>query len=182
VHVSSYYLQTSLQPGVPQIFGAAHKSGATTSLDTNWDPKEEWDAGIHAALAHTDLFLPNRAEALAVARAATLDKAVDDLAGAVRTVAVKLAADGAIAAHGAERIHVPGQTVDVIDTTGAGDSFDAGFVAATLWGWPLRSALAFAAACGALATRAAGGTGSQPTLEEAMDFSGVEMSATEVQG
>ena len=58
--------------------------------------------------------------------------------------------------------------VQVIDAVGAGDSFDAGFVYGALAGWPLEQNLALAVACGALSTRAAGGTTAQPTLEEAL--------------
>ena len=53
------------------------------------------------------------------------------------------------------------------DTTGAGDSFDAGFVYGYTRGWPLDRTLRLACACGALATRVPGGTNGQPTLAEA---------------
>jgi sugar/nucleoside kinase (ribokinase family) len=56
----------------------------------------------------------------------------------------------------------------VIDTTGAGDSFDAGFLYGYLNGWPLARSLRLACACGSLSTRAAGGTEGQPTLDEAL--------------
>jgi sugar/nucleoside kinase (ribokinase family) len=55
----------------------------------------------------------------------------------------------------------------MVDATGAGDSFDAGFLAAWLAGEPPAEALALACACGALSTRSPGGTDAQPTLEEA---------------
>ena len=61
--------------------------------------------------------------------------------------------------------------VDPVDATGAGDSFDAGFIAARLAGEDLAGALALGCACGALSTRAAGGTAGQPTLAEARTFS-----------
>ena len=57
--------------------------------------------------------------------------------------------------------------VEAVDTTGAGDAFDAGFLAAWLEGRPLADALRFAVACGSLSTRAAGGTDAQATREEA---------------
>ena len=57
--------------------------------------------------------------------------------------------------------------MDVVDATGAGDSFDAGFLAARMADEPLPAALALACACGALSTRALGGTAAQPTLAEA---------------
>jgi len=58
----------------------------------------------------------------------------------------------------------------VIDTVGAGDSFDAGFVAATVSGWPLDEALRLAVACGSASTRAIGGVNGQATLDEAAEL------------
>jgi len=63
-------------------------------------------------------------------------------------------------------VRAPGLAVDVVDTTGAGDSFDAGFLAAWTAGLPLEECVRRAAAAGALSTRAAGGTGAQATAEE----------------
>jgi sugar/nucleoside kinase (ribokinase family) len=55
-----------------------------------------------------------------------------------------------------------------VDTTGAGDSFDAGFLAGRLQGWPIKRCLQLAVACGSLSTRAAGGIAAQPTMDEAV--------------
>ena len=57
--------------------------------------------------------------------------------------------------------------VEVRDTTGAGDSFDAGFLYGTLAGWTLRDALELGVACGSLSCSGIGGTAAQPTLAEA---------------
>jgi sugar/nucleoside kinase (ribokinase family) len=78
-------------------------------------------------------------------------------------VVVKLGAEGARCGD----LHVAAPRVDPVDATGAGDSFDAGFIAARLAGEDLAAALALGCACGALSTRAAGGTAGQPTLAEA---------------
>ena len=181
VHVSSYFLQTGLWTGLPDLLRQARAGGTTVSLDPNWDPAETWDQGLSNLYGLLDLLLPNDREAAALAGARagtkTLDGGGDTAADAARmlaqagpAVAVKMGADGALAAspHG-ELTHmaaVPG--VSVVDSVGAGDSFDAGFLAATLWGWDTRRALALGAACGALSTRAAGGTGAQATRAEAV--------------
>lgn len=60
--------------------------------------------------------------------------------------------------------------VKVVDTVGAGDSFDAGFVFGYLHEWGLEKSLRLACVCGALSTQRAGGTDGQPTLEEAMKY------------
>ena len=80
---------------------------------------------------------------------------------------VKLGTAGALAVADRETVTAAATPVEPIDSTGAGDSFDAGFLAARLDGASMTEALALACACGALSTRAAGGTAAQPTLEEA---------------
>jgi sugar/nucleoside kinase (ribokinase family) len=64
---------------------------------------------------------------------------------------------------------VPGIPVTVVDTTGAGDTFDAGFIAGYLDGWPPERCLALANVCGGLSTRAAGGVAAQPSMPEVLD-------------
>jgi sugar/nucleoside kinase (ribokinase family) len=167
IHVGSYFLQTGLWPDLPALFAAARARGATTSLDTNWDPSGRW-AGLDALLEQTDVLLPNEAEACAIARAPGWQAALDTLAARVPIVAIKRGAAGAVAAQGTRRAQATPPRVAVVDAVGAGDSFDAGFVYGVLAGWPLERSLALAVACGALSTRAAGGTTAQPTLEEAL--------------
>ena len=170
VHVSTYFLQHALQPGLAALLAEARRGGATVSMDTNWDPEEKWNHGLAEALAQTDIFLPNEQEALAISRRPALDDALDALAAAIPTVAVKLGADGARCRQGPVHLADPGFPVDVVDATGAGDSFDAGFVFGYIQGWSLADTLALACACGALSTRAAGGTQAQPTLDEAQQL------------
>ena len=167
VHVSSYYLQRQLQPDVPELLRAARAAGATTSLDTNWDPDDRWGDDLDAALAETDVFLPNAEEAYRIARVPDAPDALERLAARVPTVAIKLGAAGAIARVGEQTTVARPPIVDVADTTGAGDSFGAGFLCGLLRGDPLPAALRLAVACGSLSCRAAGGTAAQPTLAEA---------------
>ena len=167
IHVGSYFWQTALQPGLPALFAQARTRGATTSLDTQWDPSGAW-AGLDDLLAATDILLPNEAEACALAGTQSWRQALEALAARVPTVAVKRGADGAAAMRGATFAAATPPAVAVIDAVGAGDSFDAGFVYGALAGWPIEKTLALAVACGALSTRAAGGTAAQATLEEAV--------------
>lgn len=169
VHVGGYFLLDDLRPDLAGLFREANRAGLTTSLDTNWDPRDAWDGGLTAVLRHTDLIMPNAAEAERISRKADLEEALDDLAGRVKTVAVKLGADGGRALRGDERAAASALEVEVVDTTGAGDTFDAGFLYGYLHGWPLQESLRLACACGSLSTRAAGGTKAQPTLQEAVE-------------
>lgn len=167
VHVGAYFLQHGLRAGLPGLFERARAAGAATSLDTNWDPSEDWDAGLDAVLQHTDIFLPNEQEALRISGAEQVEQALDALAERVAIVAIKRGAKGAIAARGDERRRSAAPRMSPVDTTGAGDSFDAGFIAALGRGLPLEDALAMAVTCGSLSTRGVGGTASQATWDEA---------------
>ncbi|ANJ11009.1 carbohydrate kinase family protein [Streptomyces parvulus] len=170
VHAASYFLLPGLAAGLPGLLRTARSHGATTSLDTNDDPSGRWDPpGLDAVLAHTDYLLPNAAEAR---RLAGLDTAgpgesAATLAKRGPTVVVKNGAEGALCHDGDVLLTVPGVPARPVDTVGAGDSFDAGFVAAVLAGLALPDAVRFAAVCGALSTRAHGGTTAQPTWDEA---------------
>ena len=172
LHMGSYFMLDALRPDVPALFGAAHDQGLTISLDTNYDPSERWDGGLREALRYVDVFLPNQAELLAIAGVDDLDAALEQMARRVPLVGVKLGAQGGVARRGDEIARVAALPVAVVDTTGAGDSFDAGFVYGYLSGWDLRRTLSLACACGSLSTRAAGGTAAQPTLAEAIESIG----------
>lgn len=168
LHLGSYYLLDGLRPVVAELYAEAKAAGLSTSLDTNYDPRETWDGGIDAVLAHTDVFLPNAAELLAITRTRDVEAGLAALRSRVGTVAVKLGGEGSRAVQGNLDERADIVPVDLVDTTGAGDSFDAGFVYGYLAGWDLARTLRFAGACGSLSTRAAGGTAAQATLAEAL--------------
>jgi sugar/nucleoside kinase (ribokinase family) len=172
LHVGSFYLQPALAAELPALFRAAHDAGATTSLDPNWDPAERWDSGFAAAAAEADVLLPNAAEVVRLTGIDDVAEAARELSrrgrGGRAMVAVKLGAEGGLAmGPDGELAGAASPAVDVVDTTGAGDSFDAGFLAGFLDARPLSDALALAVACGSLSTRLPGGTDAQATLDEA---------------
>ena len=168
VHVSSYFLQKSLAPELPALFGRVRAGGATTSVDPNWDPSGRWDGGLRDLLGHIDVFLPNATEATRIAGIEELDDAVLALAERAGVVVAKAGAGGALAAHGERLVRAAAPTIDALDTTGAGDAFDAGYLASMLAGDPLERSLAIANACGVLSTRALGGVDAQPTMDEVL--------------
>ena len=168
LHVASYFLQTRLQAGLPDLFRRAHSLGLTTSFDTNWDPSGQW-AGLDDLLPLADVLLLNENEALAIAQVDTVDAALERLGQKSQTVAVKRGARGGMARRGSGTASASSLPVNVVDTVGAGDTFDAGFLYGYLNNWPLEKSLHLACVCGSLSTLAAGGTESQPTLAQAVE-------------
>jgi sugar/nucleoside kinase (ribokinase family) len=170
LHVSSYFLQSGLRPGCADLFARATRLGLTTSLDCGFDPSERWEADLRETLAHVDLFFPNEVELLALTGVSDPENALRVLEnGRTRTIA-KLGARGCLAREGASLLRVPAFAVGVVDPTGAGDSFDAGFLHGFLRRKRLHDCLRYAAACGALSTRALGGAAGQPTAAELQAF------------
>jgi sugar/nucleoside kinase (ribokinase family) len=169
VHVSSYFLmERSLAPGLAGLLEAARAGGARTSLDTNWDPAQRWGNGsLRAALAATDLLLPNETEALCLSGAGSLAEAMAVLSGAGPGLVIKLGARGALWAEGARQYRAEPPPVTPADTTGAGDCFDAGVIAGLLQGLDTGGAVALGCATGAASTRGAGGTAACPDLATA---------------
>lgn len=168
LHLASYFIQSRLRPDVPRLLNLAHELGLTTSLDTNYDPAEGWDGGLREALAQVDIFLPNEVELQKIAGIPALEPALDWAAGQVGVTVVKRGKQGAAARSGDRVIWmdaIPAETV--VDTVGAGDSFDAGMLYGFLRGWDLADSLQLAVTCGSLSTRRAGGVNGQPALEEA---------------
>ena len=290
LHVSSYYLQPALRPGLALLFQSARNLGLTTSLDPGHDPADRWD-GIWDVLPLVDLFLPNEDEALRIAGCDRLEAAGPRLAERASLVVVKRGTDGAVAWRGAAgaamaetttktetetegeieteaetgteadietetgtgtgtRTWTGAQTgtatatapatgseprhdeknaaaisatratwasagpetraatgttngpcdgrgsegcvgagsgstisrgyaldVDTIDSTGAGDSFNAGFIRMWLLGRPLRECLDFATACGAIACTYLGGTPGFPDEDGVRRFMELHRSA-----
>ncbi len=184
VHASSFFLQRSLQSGLPGLLRAAHAAGATTSLDTGWAPAGEW-ASVRPALHDLDYLLPNAAECARLAAAldlaggppdgadesATL-RAADALNRLGPAVAVKLGAAGSLAVTPDGVVRVRGRAVTPVDTTGAGDCFNAGFIAGVLDGSTTTVALQRAVASGSLAVTGWGGTGALATRAEALQAAG----------
>jgi sugar/nucleoside kinase (ribokinase family) len=169
LHIASYFLQTALQPGILSLFSKAHQFGLTTSLDVNWDPSEKWQ-GVSDILPEVDVFLPNAAEALSITGTHSLKKALKKLGEIVSYVVIKTGAKGGVAKHGENIAEAAALPVEVVDTIGAGDSFNAGFLYGFLHKWDLQKSLQLGVICGSLNTTGQGGTDNQPALQQAMEY------------
>jgi sugar/nucleoside kinase (ribokinase family) len=157
-HLSSLFLQRGLQPGLPELFDQLRAAGLTLSLDTNDDPSDEWGGVLDQLLDRIDLLLPNEDEIMRIAGKNTLEQSLDALAPRIPLIVVKCGPRGAVVQQGDQRSWVPPLRVEPVDTIGAGDSFNAGFLSFYLKGEdPLRAA-AMGNVTGALSTLRSGGT------------------------
>jgi len=173
VHFASYFLLAPLAAELPALLARLRSRGVTTSLDTNWDPAEQW-AGLDAVLPQLDILMPNLEELRAISLALGGAAGADDieharhLAALGPRVVVKAGRDGGFSVGPDGRLErAPGLVVDVTDTTGAGDSFDAGYLAALVAGVGSEAQrLRWATVAGSLSTLGVGGTGAQATRSE----------------
>jgi sugar/nucleoside kinase (ribokinase family) len=109
-------------------------------------------------LPYVDLLLPNEGEACRITRKNTLDEALKELSRRVRCVAVKCGSRGSVVRMAGETFRVGGVPVKPVDTIGAGDSFNAGFLFGWLNGWPANECAYAGNVTGALSTLRVGGT------------------------
>jgi sugar/nucleoside kinase (ribokinase family) len=157
IHVGTPFAVPRLRPRIPELLEQARRRGLTTSLDTQWDNAGRWMEDLAPSLRFTDLLFANREEARMLTGLSEPSEAAQRLleAGA-RTVVLKLGAQGCLIVAPDQRLHVPAFQVPVVDTTGAGDCFVGGFLAALQRGLPLAGAARIACAAGALSVQQAG--------------------------
>jgi sugar/nucleoside kinase (ribokinase family) len=157
-HLSSFFLQTGLQHDLPDLFKQLKVAGLTISLDTNDDPTGQWTGGLDQVLDSVNLLLPNEAELRRIAKKDTLEDALDVLSDRIPLIVVKCGSRGALVQHNGRRRHIPPVQVTPVDTIGAGDSFNAGFLYSYLRDSDPMRAAAMGNVTAALSTLRPGGT------------------------
>ncbi len=158
VHLSSFFLQRALRPRIADLFHLAKDAGLSTSLDTNDDPEDRWEPDVLAVLKWVDVLLPNEHEACRLARAADPLRAAEILAEKVPVLVMKRGERGVLARRGRELLEALPPKTAAVDTIGAGDSFDAGFLHQFIRGAKLQDCLQFGNLTGAFSTTRQGGT------------------------
>jgi sugar/nucleoside kinase (ribokinase family) len=138
-HVGAYFVLSRLHAGASKLFARAKALGLTTSIDCNYDPAECWDSNLLEVLEHADLFFPNEDEARAITGNLSAAAAARELATRAGCVVVKLGARGALVVTRSAEFEVAAIPAEVVDATGAGDSFNAGFLSRFVLGEDLEA-------------------------------------------
>lgn len=157
-HLSSLFLQRALAPDLPALFRDLKHAGLTISLDTNDDPEDRWDGVLDQLLEYVDVLLPNEDEACRMARRDTVEEALLVLSKRVPCIAVKCGSRGALVQADGKLSRIPPVLVQPVDTIGAGDSFNAGFLSSYLQGADPAECAYAGNVTGALSTLRPGGT------------------------
>ena len=161
-----------------ELLRMARAAGVTTFLDTVWDDTGRWMKILEPCLPHVDYFVPSLPEAQALTGLREpIDAAQALLEYGVGTVGLKMGAEGClVVSRSGDRcslpavIHLPAFQVEVVDATGAGDAFAAGFITGVWEGWSLERTARFANAVGALCVTGLGATGGVRSLQETLQF------------
>jgi sugar/nucleoside kinase (ribokinase family) len=149
-------------PRTPEVLQRARARGISISMDCQHRPETLDTPPVRDVLAHLDIFMPNASEARRLTGEGSLDAAVARLREIVPFVVIKDGANGAYAWRGNQTLHAPALDVTPLDTTGAGDVFNAGFLTAYLDGRELLDCLRWGNVCGGLSTLGHGGTATAP--------------------
>ena len=170
LHVSSIYFQPKLLDSLDEIFMEARNHGLTVSLDPQSDPLGEYNK-IWGILKNTNIFLPNEREAKEITGLSSLNDALSKLSLTAQTVVIKRGSRGAIGRTEEHTVKVKALKVNPVDTTGAGDAFDAGFIYYYIWKkQTFKRSMEFANAVGALSCLYTGGAEGKITEEAALKF------------
>lgn len=179
LHISSIFLQSGIKKDLFKIIERAKAAGMTISIDPQWDPDEAWDLDFKKLLSQIDFFFPNEDEFLNITKSSSLDEAINKfqpfLKGGI--IVIKQGSRGAAYCTGSEVGSVPGYVnSEPVDTVGAGDSFDAGFIYRFLSGYSIKECIKFGNITGAFSTTAAGGTAAVKSLNHVHNYAKEKLS------
>lgn len=161
IHISSVFMQSGIKKDLIEILEYAQSKGATTSLDTQWDPIEKWDFDYKKILPLLSVFLPNEVELKFLTKSESLEEAVEKIKPYINICVIKRGCRGSllITKDGVVNEQSALLNENVIDAIGAGDSFNSGFIYQFVKGSSPEECQRFGNLTGALNTTASGGTG-----------------------
>lgn len=160
IHISSIFMQSGIKNDLKRIYELARENGATTSLDTQWDPIEKWEFDYKELLPLISVFLPNETELRYLTGTNDIEEAISCIQPYINTCVIKQGSRGSLLLdkNGTRKQHPPYLNNNVVDSIGAGDSFNSGFISRYINKEDLTNCQDFGNLTGALNTTSAGGT------------------------
>ena len=155
------------------VLREAKSLGITTSLDTAYDATGKWLETLEPCLSYVDMFMPSIVEAQLLTGISDPREITQFLRSryGIHTIVIKMGENGSYASTPESEHFVPAYPVDVVDATGAGDAYVAGFLAGTIMDWDLKATAELASATGAACVTAIGTTDGIQNLEETLKIS-----------
>ena len=164
-HLTNYRGRTDMEEYL-EFIEAAHKAGVTVSMDVGWDDTGHWDQCLFEITKVLDVFFINDKELMEYTRTENLDEGIEKLAGYCPCAAIKMGACGSRLLADGKITQSNAYRVNPIDTTGAGDSFNAGYLYGFLNGLSPEKCLKAANFCGASSVQGYGGYKTVPNLKQ----------------
>lgn len=155
------------------VLREAKRLGITTSLDTAYDATGKWMETLEPCLHHVDIFMPSIVEAQQLTGMSECREIAQFFRNNynIETIAIKMGENGSYISTPETELSVPAYPVNIVDATGAGDAYVAGFLAGTIMGWELEAIAELASATGAACVTAIGTTAGIQNLEETLKIS-----------
>ena len=154
------------------VLKKAKELGITTSLDTTWDATGKWMDTLEPCLPYVDIFLPSLTEAEQLTGKSDLKSITSLLRDyGISTIGIKMGEEGSFVSTPDDEFYVPAYSVDIVDATGAGDAYVAGFLAGIIKGWDIKKTAELASATGAACVTAIGTTTGIESLEATLKIS-----------
>ncbi len=169
LHFSSYFFQPGFKNSLDSLFKKAKDAGLTTSLDVQWDPSGKWDLNLEKVLPLVDVFIPNEIELQKLTKQPNLDLAINKVQNKCNYTVVKCGNRGSILCYENKKIRKESfLNNNVVDTIGAGDSFNAGYILKFVKGRSPEECQVFGNLTGAVSTTKSGGTRAFKDLNNVM--------------
>ena len=170
IHVTGYAGSINHNEYLELLKKIKTETQATVSFDVGWDSTGEWKPEIRDLFPYIDVLFMNETEAEHYGRKESAEKAAREFAKTAGMAVIKMGKKGSIAVKDGKLYQAAPYTVEAVDTTGAGDSFNAGFVYGFLRGKSMEECLRCGNGCGALSVTALGGNTGFPTEEKLETF------------
>lgn len=170
IHITGYAGSSNHKEYFEFLQNVKKLEGTTISFDIGWDPTGEWSSKIYDLFPFIDVLFMNETEAMHYSRKNDAIDAIEDFSKYCKLVVVKLGRDGSAAFFNGIPYRANAHKVQAVDTTGAGDSFNAGFIYGFLKGESVENSLRFGNGCGALNVTAYGGNTNFPNEEVLLSF------------